>query len=160
LQTPFRLDDTSSISVNASLGIAASAGTHDATTLLRNADLAMYRAKAQGKGRYEVYESGMHAAVVDRMALKADLRRAVEAGEFEPHYQPIVELSTGRVIGVEALMRWHHPSRGMMAPAQFIPLAEETGMIIPMGGQILRRACADLVQWKRELGAGAPGSVS
>jgi diguanylate cyclase (GGDEF)-like protein/PAS domain S-box-containing protein len=160
LQAPFELDDHPGVSVFASLGIVASSGSDDAATLLRNADLAMYRAKAQGKGRYEVYETSMHAAVVDRMALKADLRRAVDAGEFEPHYQPIVDLQSGRAIGVEALIRWHHPTRGLMPPVLFIPLAEETGIIVPMGSQMLRRACADLVRWQDELGDLAPKSVS
>src|SRR3546814_1707208 len=96
------------VSVSASIGIAVSAGREDATALLRNADLAMYRAKKEGKGRVEVYEAGMHADVVKRMERKADLMRGIEASEFVPHYQPIVALASGRVTGVEALARWGH----------------------------------------------------
>ncbi|MEY2437238.1 MAG: hypothetical protein QOF97_2074 [Acidimicrobiaceae bacterium] len=146
--------------VNASIGIAVSTGTEDAAALLRNADLAMYRAKGEGKGRFEIYEAGMHAMVVDRVALRADLRRAVAAEEFEPYYQPIVDLETGRVTGVEALVRWHHPERGLIEPAVFIPMAEETGLIIPIGSTVLRRACTDAAGWLREFGSAAPQSMS
>ncbi len=148
------------IAVNASLGIVVSDGSEDASALLRNADLAMYRAKGEGKGRFEIYEAGMHAAVVERMALKADLRRAVAKGEFEPYYQPIVDLDSGTVVGVEALARWNHPERGMVTPDDFIPLAEETGAIVLIGREILRRACADAAAWLVELGDRAPASVS
>jgi diguanylate cyclase (GGDEF)-like protein/PAS domain S-box-containing protein len=148
------------IAVNASLGIVVSDGSEDASALLRNADLAMYRAKGEGKGRFEIYEAGMHAAVVERMALKADLRRAVAKGEFEPHYQPIVDLESGTVVGVEALARWNHPERGLVSPDEFIPLAEETGAIVLIGRDILRRACADAAAWQAELGSRAPASVS
>ena len=157
--TPLDVDGTL-LAVNASLGIVVSDGTEDPAALLRNADLAMYRAKAAGKGRFEVYEAGMHAAVVERLAMKADLRRAVEACEFEPHYQPIVDLTSGLVTGVEALARWAHPQHGIVAPAQFIPLAEETGLVVEIGRQILRRACDDAVAWHRAHGDAAPASVS
>ena len=157
--TPIEVDGTL-IAVNASLGIVVSDGHEDAPGLLRNADLAMYRAKGEGKGRFEIYEAGMHAAVVERMALKADLRAGIDAAEFEPHYQPIVELATGTVIGVEALARWNHPERGVVPPDDFIPLAEETGLIIPIGASILRQACEAAQRWRAELGAPAPQSVS
>ena len=159
LCTPFELGE-SLIAVNASLGIALSDGTEDATALLRNADLAMYRAKGSGKGRFEVYEAGMHAAVVERLAVKADLRRAAAAGEFCPHYQPIVDLATGEVVGVEALVRWHHPEHGLIAPAAFIGLAEETGVIIDIGRSLLRQACLDAARWRDDLGDDAPQSMS
>jgi EAL domain-containing protein (putative c-di-GMP-specific phosphodiesterase class I) len=120
----------------------------------------MYRAKGEGKGRYEIYEAGMHAVVVDRMALKADMRRGLASNEFEPHYQPIVDLETGHVTGVEALVRWNHPERGLMAPAAFIPMAEETGLIIPIGSRVLHQACADAAQWLAEFGERAPQSMS
>jgi diguanylate cyclase (GGDEF)-like protein/PAS domain S-box-containing protein len=150
----------STVALNASIGIAVSNGADDAAALLRNADLAMYQAKGGGKGRFEVYEAGMHAAVVERMAMKADLRRAVEAGEFEPHYQPIVDLDSGQVTGVEALVRWRHPERGLMAPATFIPMAEETGLIVPIGISMLTQACTDAAAWKAAFGAAAPATVS
>jgi diguanylate cyclase (GGDEF)-like protein/PAS domain S-box-containing protein len=159
LNEPFEFAG-SSVALNASLGIAVSNGVDDAAALLRNADLAMYRAKGEGKGRFEVYEAGMHAAVVERMAMKADLRRAVQAGEFEPHYQPIVDLVSGQVIGVEALVRWRHPQRGLMAPATFIPLAEETGLIIDIGRHVLTQACLDAAAWQAALGESAPKTVS
>jgi diguanylate cyclase (GGDEF)-like protein/PAS domain S-box-containing protein len=157
--TPIDLDGTL-VAVNASVGIVVSNGEEDAAALLRNADLAMYQAKGEGKGRFEIYEAGMHAAVVDRMALKADLRRALLADEFEPHYQPIVDLDSGAIVGVEALARWNHPRRGLIAPAEFIPIAEETGMIVALGSIVLHRACADTARWQAELGDAAPASVS
>jgi diguanylate cyclase (GGDEF)-like protein/PAS domain S-box-containing protein len=148
------------VPLNASLGIVVSNGTDDAAALLRNADLAMYRAKGQGKGRFEVYEAGMHAAVVERMAVKADLRRAIESREFHPYYQPIVDLVSGRVNGVEALVRWSHPERGLLVPATFIPLAEETGLIVEIGRHVLMEACLDAASWRRHLGPAAPQTVS
>ncbi|HZQ27682.1 MAG TPA: EAL domain-containing protein [Acidimicrobiales bacterium] len=159
LREPFEIEDTL-VTVNASIGIAVSSGREEATELVRNADLAMYRAKNGGKGRFEIYETGMHAAVVARMDLKADLRRAVDADEFHPHYQPIVDLADNRVIGVEALVRWHHPERGIVLPGSFIPLAEDTGLIVRIGQKMLREACADLARWQAELGDGAPATVS
>ncbi|HEV3226859.1 MAG TPA: EAL domain-containing protein [Acidimicrobiales bacterium] len=159
LQAPFDANGEG-VCINASIGIAVSVGNEDAAALLRNADLAMYRAKGQGKGRFEIYEAGMHAMVVDRMALKADMRRALAAAEFEPHYQPIVDLETGRMTGVEALVRWNHPERGLVAPAEFIPMAEETGLIIPIGSHVLHQACADAAHWQLELGERAPRSMS
>ncbi|MEN3272221.1 MAG: hypothetical protein V7636_982 [Actinomycetota bacterium] len=148
------------VAVHGSLGIAVSDGTEDAASLLRNADLAMYRAKGEGKSRFEIYEDSMHAAIVERMRLKADLRRAVDAGEFEAYYQPIVDLKTNRYSSVEALVRWNHPSLGVVAPASFIPLAEETGHIIAIGAQVLRQACTDLASWQRVHGDRAPRSVA
>jgi diguanylate cyclase (GGDEF)-like protein/PAS domain S-box-containing protein len=158
LQAPFEAGE--GVCVGASLGIALGSPTDDAAALMRNADLAMYRAKGGGKGSFEIYEAGMHAVVVDRIALKADLRRAVAAEEFEPYYQPIVDLETGRVTGVEALVRWHHPERGLVPPAVFIAMAEETGLIIPIGSTVLHRACADAAAWLRDFGTAAPQSVS
>jgi diguanylate cyclase (GGDEF)-like protein/PAS domain S-box-containing protein len=159
LQTPFDVDGEG-VCINASIGIAVSTGNEDASALLRNADLAMYRAKGEGKGRFEIYEAGMHAVVVDRMALKADMRRALAANEFEPYYQPIVDLETGRVTGVEALVRWNHPEQGLVGPVAFIPMAEETGLIIPIGSHVLHQACADAAAWLVEFGNHAPQSMS
>ncbi|MDP9442505.1 MAG: EAL domain-containing protein [Actinomycetota bacterium] len=148
----------SRITLNASLGIVVSNGTEDAASLVRNADLAMYRAKSEGKGRYEIYEVGMHDAVVERLALKADLRRGVDAGQFVAHYQPIVELSTGRVVGGEALVRWEHPERGLLSPATFLEVAEEMGVMPAIGSAVLSQACRDAARWSSE--NGEPRTVS
>ena len=138
----------SQVSLNASLGIVLStAADDDAAALVRNADLAMYRAKSEGKGRYEIFEAGMHDAVVERLALKADLRRAVDNREFVTHYQPIVELTTSRISGAEALVRWQHPTRGLLAPAAFLELAEECGLMPAIGSMVLEQACADVARW-------------
>ena len=159
LQEPFDLDGSHTM-LTASLGVVISTGDDDAAALVRNADLAMYQAKGEGKGRLEVYEAGMHAAVVERMALKSDLRRGVAAGEFVAHYQPIVDLESGGIRGVEALARWEHPDRGLLAPAAFLTLAEETGVIVDIGRVVLRQVCADFARWRRDLGADAPATVS
>jgi diguanylate cyclase (GGDEF)-like protein len=135
--------------VRASIGIALnSSGREDTDQLLRNADVAMYIAKGNGKGRYEVFEASMHAALLDRLALKADLQRAVEREEFLLHYQPTIVLKTGRIAGIEALVRWRHPQRGLVPPLDFILLAEETGLIVPLGRWVLERSCRDARRWQ------------
>ena len=131
--------------VSASIGIAA--GTGDAETLLRDADLAMYRAKSRGKGRYAVYEPGMHTAIVERLELEVDLKRGLEQGELTVAYQPIFSLVSGTVTGVEALVRWQHPTRGVVMPESFVPMAEESGLILQLGEWVLRRACEQAMQW-------------
>ncbi|MDX6664366.1 MAG: hypothetical protein QOG68_572, partial [Solirubrobacteraceae bacterium] len=132
--------------VGASIGIAT--GNHGAPDLLRHADVAMYRAKALGKGRYAMFEEGMQAEVVERLDLEADLQRAIDRDELEVFYQPIITLASGELAGHEALVRWRHPTRGLMSPVAFIPMAEETGLIGPIGRFVLREACLQAAAWQ------------
>jgi EAL domain-containing protein (putative c-di-GMP-specific phosphodiesterase class I) len=135
------------------MGIATTEGARrSATELLRDADVAMYTAKADGKAQYRFFRPEMHAAVVQRQELKADLQRALDRGEFELHYQPLVQLDSDEVMAVESLVRWRHPTRGLVSPADFIPLAEETGLMVPIGDLVLRVACAQAASWERDLG--------
>ena len=139
--------------LNASIGIARAQPSQSADEVLRNADVAMYHAKARGKACAVLYESGMHAAVLDRIEMQADLRKAVERGELSLVYQPIVELGTQQIIGAEALVRWNHPYRGLVSPVDFIPLAEETGIIVEIGEWVLRTAATDAASWPVPPGA-------
>ncbi|HXF51408.1 MAG TPA: EAL domain-containing protein [Dehalococcoidia bacterium] len=152
LRAPFTLADNE-VLVRASIGIAyTEAGKRraDAETLMQEADTAMYAAKAHGKGRFQVFEEAMQASMLHRLELLADLRRAVERGEFVVHYQPIMSLKKGGLFGFEALVRWRHPDRGMVPPLDFIPLAEESGLIVPLGHWVLSEACAQAAQWRQK----------
>jgi diguanylate cyclase (GGDEF)-like protein len=144
-ERPFELHGRE-LFVTASVGVAAGRG--DPQELLRDADLAMYRAKANGKDRYQVFEPAMHTAAVDRLELEVDLKRAIERDELVLHYQPIFDLRGGGVAGLEALVRWHHPSRGLVLPDSFVPLAEESGMIHQLGRWVLRKACRQGALWR------------
>ena len=147
LEAPF-VHGGKELFVRASIGIATTRSQdHTADEVLRNADVAMYTAKSKGKNRLEVFEPGMHTAALTRLALKGDLERALERGEFTLVYQPIVRLGGGRLSGVEALLRWQHRDRGTVAPADFIPVAEETGLILPLGRWVLEHACAQAAAW-------------
>ena len=107
----------------------------------------MYRAKAEGKGRYDVFEPGMHVAVMERLELEADLQRAVERDELILHYQPVIDLASGEIRGIEALVRWRHPARGLVPPDSFIPLAEETRLMPQLGRWVLNEACRQGARW-------------
>jgi diguanylate cyclase (GGDEF)-like protein/PAS domain S-box-containing protein len=139
----------SDVGVQGSIGIALGSEDQTASEIMRSADLAMYQAKGEGKGRYALYEPSMHELVLERLELKADLRHAVVSREFDVHYQPIVLLQTGSIVGVEALVRWNHPGRGLMLPGEFISLAEETGVILPLGRHVLNEACRQAAAWRR-----------
>jgi diguanylate cyclase (GGDEF)-like protein len=151
LSVPFDLGDHHVV-IGASVGIAiAPDDGNDADQLLKNADMALYRAKDAGRGAFHFFEAEMDAKAQARRALELDLRKAVASGEFEVFYQPIVNLAKDRISGFEALLRWNHPTRGRVAPGEFVPLAEETGLIIAIGEWVIRQACAEASAWPSDL---------
>ena len=147
LKRPFDVDGHQVV-VGASVGIAMAPGDgEDPDLLIKNADMALYGAKSDGRGAFRFFEPEMDAKVKQRRALELDLRKGLELGQFELHYQPLQNVKTKEISGFEALLRWRHPERGLVSPMDFIPLTEEIGLIIPLGEWVLRQACADASQW-------------
>jgi diguanylate cyclase (GGDEF)-like protein len=160
LRKPFELDGHE-VFTTASIGIAPSSPRYrNVRDLLRDADSAMYRAKALGKSRHEMFDGAMNAQALEVLKLETDLRHAIEREEFLLHYQPIVSLADGSLRGFEALVRWRHPDRGMVSPAVFIPMMEETGLIVPLGTWVLGEACRQLKAWHERFGRMPPLGVS
>jgi diguanylate cyclase (GGDEF)-like protein len=147
--------------VSASIGVAISGSAEaDSGVLLRDADAAMYAAKARGRARCELFGASLRRRMVERLSIENDLRPALERDQLEVHYQPIVSLESARIVGVEALIRWQHPERGLVSPAEFIPVAEETGLIVPIGRMVLERACVQIAAWDASGGPLAGISLS
>jgi diguanylate cyclase (GGDEF)-like protein/PAS domain S-box-containing protein len=160
LAAPLQLD-SNEIYVSASIGIAFGSGGYERPEeILRDADAAMYRAKALGRARYEVFNEALHLAALDRLKLETDLRRAVQDQSFGIQYQPIVSLADGRLTGFEALVRWRHPVWGMVPPDQFIQVAEETGLILPIGRWVLSEACGSMHRWQQEHPSDPPLAIN
>lgn len=159
LRTPIVINGVS-LSMTASIGIAVADRAEDSTALLSNADNAMYSAKRLGKDKFCYFTPELHDQAVDRLDLKVGMTQALRSDQFALHYQPIVDLDDGEILGVEALIRWDHPERGRVAPDQFIPVAEETGQIVPIGWWVLERAVSDAVEFRERFGERAPGYVS
>jgi diguanylate cyclase (GGDEF)-like protein/PAS domain S-box-containing protein len=160
MSLPFNLNGHE-VFASVSVGIAHSMTPYEqAEDFLRNADTAMYRAKDQGRGRSELFDKGMHAKAVALLELETDLRRAIQRDEFRVFYQPIVSLEDWRIAGFEALIRWEHPQQGFISPIQFVPVAEETGLILPIGEWIMRRACQQLHEWHQQFPITPPLTVS
>jgi EAL domain-containing protein (putative c-di-GMP-specific phosphodiesterase class I) len=142
------------------MGLAFATDNTSAADLLRNADLAMYEAKRDGGGRVAEYKQVLHAAALRRTELEAELRVALDEGQFVLHYQPIVDLTSNRTVATEALVRWQHPTRGLLAPGEFITAAEQSGLIVALGAWVIRTACEQTARWQQEDPDGAPMSVA
>ncbi|MGH9132798.1 MAG: putative bifunctional diguanylate cyclase/phosphodiesterase, partial [Ilumatobacteraceae bacterium] len=157
LATPFQIGNAE-VFLTASIGVILSKGEGTADELLRDADAAMYRAKERGGNRFEMFDDEIRTRALTRLQNGNELRRAIRGGELRLFYQPEIDLRTGDCTGVEALVRWQHPKRGLLAPIHFIPLAEENGLILPLGAWVLRTACQQAAAWRNQ--KGAPRSVS
>ncbi len=151
LSAPYDIDGLE-IVIGASIGIAISPGDGETSEeLLRNADMALYRAKSEGGGVHRFFEKEMDRHAQRRRDMEIDLRRALSNGEFELHYQPLVDLAQDRIVAFEALLRWKHPEKGMISPADFIPVAEDIGLIVPLGEWVLREACQQAAKWPADI---------
>jgi diguanylate cyclase (GGDEF)-like protein/PAS domain S-box-containing protein len=159
MTVPFNLEGHDLV-ISVSVGITLShSGYNDTTEMLRDADTAMYRAKMQGRNRYEIFDRKMHAEAIHRLQLESDLHRSLDSQEFLLHYQPIIEIASGRVKSFEALVRWERPERGFTWPGEFIGLAEETGLIVRLDRWVMRAACLEFRSWLKEFGDRAPECV-
>ncbi|BAU65177.1 diguanylate cyclase/phosphodiesterase with PAS/PAC sensor [Stanieria sp. NIES-3757] len=160
ISSPIALNERK-VFTGASIGIALSSATYqNGNELLRDADIAMYRAKSQGKGRYAVFDRQMYIQTLHLSQLETDLRFALERQEFIVHYQPIISLKTGQLEGFEALLRWQHPEKGLIYPSEFIALAEDTGLIVPIGEWLLREVCSQLRSWQLQFPAAVSLQIS
>jgi diguanylate cyclase (GGDEF)-like protein/PAS domain S-box-containing protein len=160
LPEPFTINGHE-IFTTASIGIALSSEEHDdPEQILRNADIAMFQAKTRGSANHEVFDPSMHANIIERVRLEADLRKAFERKEFVLHYQPIIDLAKNRITGFEALIRWNHPVQGIIPPMEFIPIAEETGQIFEIGEWIMNEACSQIKMWQQEYPMDPPLKIS
>ena len=157
ISTPFVLS-RSTVAISASIGLVHATDARDSQDLMRDADVAMYRAKADGKSRVVSFERSMQDRVIGRLQLETELRRSVDQGDFVLHYQPLIDLDTLSVVGVEALIRWQHPTRGLLAPAEFIDVAEDTGLIAPIGRWVIDQATHDAAGWQAS--SGLPLSIA
>jgi diguanylate cyclase (GGDEF)-like protein len=160
LRVPFELN-ANEVTVFASIGISTSGpDTLDVGELMRNADAAMYVAKSKGKGRYECFSPSMHLAAYNRLTAEAELKRAIKDQEFVLQYQPLIDLHTGEISALEALVRWEHPNRGLVPPMDFIPVAEETGLIVDIGAVVLRTACQQARSWQQQFPKDPPLQIT
>jgi len=160
LSSPFQLDGYE-VFISASIGIALyPADGEDMDTLIKNADTAMYHAKGNGKNHFQFYKYSMNSTALERLNMENDLRKAITGNELSLLYQPRINISNGIIVGTEALIRWDHPEQGMISPASFIPLAEETGLIIPIGEWVIKTACRQNTDWHSKVSAYAPVSIS
>jgi len=151
LSRPFTVDGQV-LTVGTSIGIAVAPGDGlEPDGLMKNADLALYKAKGDGRGTFRFFEAAMDREVQTRRVLERDMREALAAGDFALHYQPQLDLASNRIVGFEALVRWHHRERGPVSPADFIPVAEETGLIVPLGEWVLREACREAAAWPKDV---------
>ena len=158
--SPFLLDGREVV-VTASIGVALGHPDRDnAESMLRNADVAMYRAKSNGKGQHVLFDLSMHRDSLARLELENDLRHALERDEFRLHYQPIIDMASGRMVEAEALIRWQHPTRGLIAPKDFIPVAEEMGLIVPLGHWVIEHACREAAKWAAAFPVEPPIAIS